>query len=306
MAVSSKPGASANAQTVYNALRAKGYSNAAAAGAVGNLQQESGVNPGSQQTGGAGRGIAQWGSGAGSGGRWQVENQYAASKKEDPWALNTQIGFLEQEMNQRGYGATSTFGRSTNVATATQSFETGIEQAGNVQEASRSTYAQNAYAAFSGNKVSAATGKPSWETAPLDVIGKKTPAKTAGAQNPIGAALGAAGNLAGDIGSGVATGAGDLWNGAQSAAGDVSSVPKAIGKVTTTLFSVSFWIRVAFIIVGVALVFIGTKALLTGSPPQMPALNGKAPSGAVTTKAPTAKKSFGKSIEDAMPEAVAA
>jgi hypothetical protein len=95
-----------------------------------------------------------------------------------------------------------------------------------------------------------------------------------------------------------------LWNGAQSAAGDVSSVPKAVAKVTTTLFSVSFWIRVAFIIAGAGLVFIGTKALLTGQAPNLPGLNDKG--GPLAT--PPAKKApspIGKAIKTDV-EAVAA
>jgi hypothetical protein len=312
MAVSTKPGASANAQTVYNALRAKGYSNAAAAGAVGNLQQESSVNPGSKQPGGAGRGIAQWGTGPGSGGRWEVENAYAKAHKQDPWALNTQIGFLEQEMTQRGLTPTSAYGKSTNVTSATSTFETVIEQAGAVVMGQRIGYANNAYAAFSGNKVTAttpATGKgysaiPGIHAAPASA--KKASVKTV-AKAPAGTqpslwdrvspatALTGAQAIAGDIGGAIGSGAQAVGGAASSAAGDVTSIPKAVGKVTTTLFSVSFWIRVAFIIVGVALVFIGTKALLTGSPPQMPGTNNNPPTPAKAAPVQH-KSSFGKNV----------
>jgi hypothetical protein len=93
------------------------------------------------------------------------------------------------------------------------------------------------------------------------------------------------GAIPGDIG-------GALGNAAQA----VTSPLEAIQKFTTTLFSVSFWIRAAFIIIGIALVFIGTKALLTGSPPQMPD-TGNAPSPAKAAPAKSAaKKSFGKTF----------
>jgi hypothetical protein len=65
----------------------------------------------------------------------------------------------------------------------------------------------------------------------------------------------------------------DNLGGAVSGAWDAATaVPKAVTKFTETLFSVSFWIRAAFIIVGITLVFIGTKALLTGSAPQAPSM----------------------------------
>jgi hypothetical protein len=300
MATSGKPGASVNAQTVYNALRAKGYSSAAAAGAVGNLQQESGVNPGSKQSGGAGRGIAQWGTGAGSGGRWEVENQYAASHKQDPWALNTQIGFLEQELSQRGFGPGSAFAKTTSVSGATSTFEYGIEQAGDIQMANRTSYASNAYAAFSGNPVNAASSSapysivPGIHSAPGSPASKKAPAQgaKAGTQSPIGAALGTLGNLGGDAVSGAGTVAGDIGGALGNTAQAVTSPLQAVQKFTTAAFSVSFWIRVAFIIAGLALVFIGTKALLTGAPPVMPG------TGPAPVKGAPAKKSFGKSIAE--------
>jgi hypothetical protein len=65
----------------------------------------------------------------------------------------------------------------------------------------------------------------------------------------------------------------DNLGGAIGGAWDAATaVPKAVTKFTETLFSVSFWIRAAFIIVGITLVFIGTKALLTGSAPQAPSM----------------------------------
>jgi hypothetical protein len=141
-----------NAQTVFNALRAKGYSSAAAAGAVGNLMQESNVNPGSVEKGntGAGRGIAQWGTGAGSGGRWETEGKWAANRKLDRWALGTQIGFLDSEMRARGIGPGSSYAKTTSVSGATGTFERVIEQAGIVVMGQRIGYAQTAYNQFSG------------------------------------------------------------------------------------------------------------------------------------------------------------
>src|SRR5438552_11911679 len=70
----------ANDQAAYVFFVGKGLKNFQAAGIVGNLDQESGVNPSSVQSGGPGRGIAQWS----VGGRWDTSTNdnlvaYAAS-----------------------------------------------------------------------------------------------------------------------------------------------------------------------------------------------------------------------------------
>lgn len=65
---------------------------AQSAGIVGNLIQESGVNPKSEQKGGPGRGIAQWS----AGGRWEALKKWAGSK--DIYLLRTQLDFIWYEM----------------------------------------------------------------------------------------------------------------------------------------------------------------------------------------------------------------
>src|SRR5262252_6610116 len=73
----------ANDRPAYDFFVSKGLTNFQAAGIVGNLDQESGVNPASVQFGGGpGRGIAQWS----VGGRWDTSNPnvlaYAKSQGE--------------------------------------------------------------------------------------------------------------------------------------------------------------------------------------------------------------------------------
>src|SRR5215510_6834875 len=59
----------ANDKTAYDYFVGKGLTNFQSAAVVGNLDQESGVNPTiSQAGGGPGRGIAQWS----TGGRWDT------------------------------------------------------------------------------------------------------------------------------------------------------------------------------------------------------------------------------------------
>jgi hypothetical protein len=65
LAAAARP-ARSHAEVAFDFFRHKGLSKSQAAGIVGNLQQESSVDPTADQAGGPGRGIAQWG----VGGRW--------------------------------------------------------------------------------------------------------------------------------------------------------------------------------------------------------------------------------------------
>ena len=66
---SSNQALTANERTAYEFFVSKGLTNFQAAGIVGNLIQESNVDPGAVQSGGPGRGIAQWS----AGGRWDTD-----------------------------------------------------------------------------------------------------------------------------------------------------------------------------------------------------------------------------------------
>src|ERR1051325_10039043 len=96
----------ANDQTAYNFFVGKGLTNVQAAGIVGNLDQESGVNPNAVQYGGGpGRGIAQWS----VGGRWDTSYHanavwFAGQRGESVWSLNLQLEFIWYELTTFGYG----------------------------------------------------------------------------------------------------------------------------------------------------------------------------------------------------------
>lgn len=295
-------GTNANAKAVYNSLRSKGYSSHAAAGVVGNLQQESGVNPASNQKGGPGRGIAQWSEGA----RWETLKKYAAKRKQNPNSLTTQTNFMVSEMQGLGQGPGSSFAKSTNTNAATLSFEKVFERAGTPNMSSRYTAAGNAYRAFSGNTVSSA--KP-YSVIPGITAGPKLSPKSTPAPKAVP-------GKAGKKSSGGIDWAGigdNLVPDNLNKVGDAitpDNLPnpvtglEAAGKITTQLFSVSFWIRAAFIIMGAALVFIGTKALLSGSAPT-PSSMPNAPT--MATPAPSkARKPFGKGIGSDVGEVAAA
>ena len=140
-----------NAEKVFNYLIGAGFTEQAAAGIIGNLMQESGVNPKSKQLGGGpGRGIMQWGTGAGSGGRWDALVAWAASSGKDPWALDTQVQWMMKEM--RSYGTYNRLKGVTDVKKAVEIFEKEMEKAGVPNYPRRYQYAADALASFGGGK----------------------------------------------------------------------------------------------------------------------------------------------------------
>jgi hypothetical protein len=90
---------SSNARYALQWLTQHGYSPQAAAGIVGNLVAESGVNPnGPSGDHGTAHGLAQW-----RGNRYTNLLNYARSNNADPRGLDTQLGFLDNELrNQYG------------------------------------------------------------------------------------------------------------------------------------------------------------------------------------------------------------
>ena len=87
-------------EKVWNALRSAGFSEYATAGAMGNIQAESGFNPGiEEQANGVGFGLCQW-----SYGRREKLEAYAASKGVSASDVDTQIEFLISELTPGGAG----------------------------------------------------------------------------------------------------------------------------------------------------------------------------------------------------------
>jgi hypothetical protein len=142
---------SSSEHTAYNYFVNKGLTKAQAAGIVGNLIQESSVDPRAVEYGGGpGRGIAQWS----VGGRWDhsasdnvtwYANQHGVSR----WALNTQLDFIWYELNHIGYG----FGAlkaTTNVTDATVVFQNRYEICGTCDSSKRIAYAKQVLAAYGG------------------------------------------------------------------------------------------------------------------------------------------------------------
>ncbi|AKU15622.1 phage tail tip lysozyme [Luteipulveratus mongoliensis] len=137
-----------NQLAAFNFFVGIGYTKKQAAGVVGNLMQESGtsVNPNANQSGGAGRGIAQWS----TGGRWDTSANdnvvwYANKLGMSPWSLTLQLKFIQYELN-----TFSTYGKgplvaSTTVDTAVVVFQDYFERCGTCNTAARKTYAHQVY-----------------------------------------------------------------------------------------------------------------------------------------------------------------
>jgi hypothetical protein len=140
---------SPNDQAAYDYFFGKGLTNFQAAGIVGNLDQESQVDPTAVQAGGPGRGIAQWS----VGGRWDTSTNdnvlwYAGTQGASSTSLSLQLEFIWYELTTfPGYGL-SELRASTNVTGATVAFETYYEGCGQCDQSTRIADAEAALAAY--------------------------------------------------------------------------------------------------------------------------------------------------------------
>jgi MYXO-CTERM domain-containing protein len=138
-----------NDKAAFDFFVAKGLTNFQSAGIVGNLDQESNVNPLAVQQGGPGRGIAQWS----VGGRWDTGTNdnaiaYAKSQNESVWSLKLQLEFIWYELQTfSGYGLAS-LKKTTNVTDATVVFQTDFEGCGNCLQSTRIADAKAVLAAY--------------------------------------------------------------------------------------------------------------------------------------------------------------
>ncbi|MEX5279549.1 phage tail tip lysozyme [Lactococcus petauri] len=132
-----------NAWIVWQFLKSKGYTEQAAAGILGNMDQESGVMPDTEQIGGPAYGLVQWDGSAYPlvppatwNGREYVQNlMRAAGISGDYRIAKTQSQLLEWCMFNGQYIASSSYPYSvaqfkglTNISTATTAFEANFER----------------------------------------------------------------------------------------------------------------------------------------------------------------------------------
>jgi MYXO-CTERM domain-containing protein len=146
----------ANDQPAFDYFLGKGLTSFQAAGIVGNLDQESGVDPTAVESGGPGRGIAQWS----VGGRWDTDANdnatwYATMQGQSVDSLTLQLDFIWYELTTfSGYGLAA-LRASTNLSDATIAFETDFEGCGTCDQSTRIMYAENVLAAFGSDSADA-------------------------------------------------------------------------------------------------------------------------------------------------------
>jgi len=141
-AASSAP--SSAARTAFHFFVTKGLAGAQAAGIVGNLIQESNVNPRSVQSGGPGRGIAQWSAGA----RWNNLLAFARAHHEAPLALATQLKFVWHELTTVPSFGLGALRAARSVTAATGVFARSYEICGACDEPRRVALARQVLQAF--------------------------------------------------------------------------------------------------------------------------------------------------------------
>lgn len=146
-----------SAEIVWNFFKAKGFSDEAVAGIMGNIQQESSMNPAAEERNGAGegRGLCQWSFGR----RTRLFERAEAAGK--PWTdIEIQLTLLWDELNgldaatknimDKKYGGLENFKRTTDIQWAVEAFEKSFERAGKPMLERRVQYAKNYYNMFAG------------------------------------------------------------------------------------------------------------------------------------------------------------
>ncbi|MEZ4405141.1 MAG: phage tail tip lysozyme [Polyangiales bacterium] len=139
----------ANSRAVYDYFIAKGLTPVQAAGIVGNLMQESNCSPTAVQSGGPGRGIAQWS----VGGRWDHDRNdnavaFAAGRGASVWSLALQLDFIWYELTTFSYYGLAQLRAATTVTAATVAFQSRFEGCGTCVQTQRIAYANQALAAY--------------------------------------------------------------------------------------------------------------------------------------------------------------
>ena len=152
------------AQAVWKFFTGKGYTPAATAGIMGNMEQESGMKPDIIQGNGKGpaAGICQWENYNTKSARWKDMNAHAQSKGKDWTDLQSQLEFIDIELQgkspgdnytstllKKNYGGYEGFKAITDYKTATEAFEKSFERASKINWNNRYAGAKKYYDMFS-------------------------------------------------------------------------------------------------------------------------------------------------------------
>lgn len=164
---------SSSEHTAYDFFVGKGLKSFQAAAIVGNLEQESDVDPTAiEYGGGPGRGIAQWS----TGGRWNSDHDdnmvwYASVHGENEWSLTPQLDFIWYELETYSAYGLSELRSSADVSEATYVFQDRFEECGECDQSNRLAYAKAVLAAYGGSSGSGGGAKGCYS----DTLGREMP-----------------------------------------------------------------------------------------------------------------------------------
>jgi len=137
-----KAGSGPAGQVAWDYLTKQGLTPAQAAGVIGNLQQESGLDPHAP-----GGGLAQW-----IGGRWDELVRFASRQGADPNSAPLQVEYLWHELTTSERGALLALKRATTPRQAARVFSEQYERPGEPMLGNRERYADEALARYGGGK----------------------------------------------------------------------------------------------------------------------------------------------------------
>lgn len=149
-----------NAQAIWTFFTGSGYSKECTAGIMGNLQQESGLDPNSHQSGGGkGRGLAQW---SVNESRYNGLVEYAKGKGKEWTDLQCQLEWIVKELNDdwikkvivQKAGSFDAWKTMTDINKACDIFEAAYERAGIPAMEKRYKFAKQFYDKFANSSTS--------------------------------------------------------------------------------------------------------------------------------------------------------
>lgn len=158
-----------NAKIAWDFLKAKGCSDAAAAGILGNIQKESTFNPSAVQPSGAHKGLCQW-----DAGRWSNLIKYAKSINKSEWNLQVQLEYLWKELKsydsyfKKQNTNLDSFMKSTDVTWTTVIFEKVFERSSGASVNERIGFAKSWFKKYKGSTSIDTTAKDIISTTPTD------------------------------------------------------------------------------------------------------------------------------------------
>ena len=165
-------------KSTWDFFKGQGFTDEATAGIMGNLKQESGINPTSIQGNGRGpaAGIAQWESYSSKSKRWKSMANYCKSKGKNWTDLTCQLEYLIKELEgadsttasllKRKCGGLSQFKNLKDYKKACKIFEESFERAGKPMMSRRYQYAQTIYNKYKGTSSGGGTGETIWKGTP--------------------------------------------------------------------------------------------------------------------------------------------